>query len=993
MSVSSTMQFDAFHVETWSRFVEQDDPRMISYELRAELEAAYDVHAYSARCRQAVLKSLLLWAGLARAQRHAVQWNAEDNVSLGQGLVQHLLDLTAETQGINTDEIYAALRAEQHPFLKKMHEAMRARGGSAPTVREHDRGSNCIEARHHATRPLSPTPRREPTTLTPLRPPTVLEEPPLLEKSVSVAPVPPLQPTEVVAVAALELPPVRPQREPVPCHSVESPVAPTATTTSDKGTAPPTALPPAPVAISATPLPPTNGNHVSDPKPPQQQQQTNGAPARPVAAGPPAAPRVAPLKPEAVERVRPRDSVAPPPAKPSWVHPAQAASWAAAPAKTTLAKAPAKHTYGADPAAAAPPPPPPPSYSAATSTRAPPRLDPPAPASMAKPGAAAAAAPPPPPPAPASAGLLTKRTAGVYTDSEDTASVRSEADKPDTATAATAAVEPKEAAGAGAHRSVTEALSEFADGGKEDLVQAFCNDLPADPNGVPAWFQRRLAVSQEDRQVPLLASPASTMSLDEVKRRMEPKVAKRLEQLFQHLYVKATATLPPTNEAAALLSAEDVKALAAAELIRACKPASDPDTVLAFTAVENGPAETLRRRFHAWPRGSNENAINSGYEPHVPLHHISTYLPAVNAPFGCVETFETIFDQLLLPKDLQERFVFTDARGQKWCTTRLPLGHTVSMEIIQICISTLCGHPSYTLPQYAVPNTVRVDVWVHTARFYGPEKDVTAARERMRAACEACGVTPTKAPGGGSSTSCCYDFLGVHFDHAAKEVSVAAELVARTEKARHNISTRDLERQYTQMLFCSSIQGVAASAYYSVLREVCTRLAALQSKPKLLHSPTRLPQEAMTQMQKWYAAIVRNRPRNVETPTLASMTLFVELEEESWKAVLVGEDTQETWNAEGSLDDMLGTRVASASITRAVECFQPCIDKGAHVSIKIIGGGAMGRNEKPIYRNEPEEGISECIRTHLVTRSFSFEVAYLNVPPTPHKAAFRDSYR
>jgi hypothetical protein len=97
---------------------------MISYDLRGELESAYDVHPFAAKCRQAVLKSLLLWATMSHAQRPVIAWNNERNLQLGQALIQHLLDFTAEVNGVNSDEIYAALQAEQNPFLKKLHVAM-----------------------------------------------------------------------------------------------------------------------------------------------------------------------------------------------------------------------------------------------------------------------------------------------------------------------------------------------------------------------------------------------------------------------------------------------------------------------------------------------------------------------------------------------------------------------------------------------------------------------------------------------------------------------------------------------------------------------------------------------------------------------------------------------------------------------------------------------------------------------------------------------------
>ncbi|XQJ30292.1 hypothetical protein NXY56_006373 [Leishmania guyanensis] len=943
MNHSSSIPFDAFHVVTWSCFIEQDDPRMITCELRRELESAFEVYPYSAKCRQSLLSSLILWAGLARAQRHVIQWNSTDNINLGQGLIQHLFDLTAEMQGINTDAIYAALRAERHPFLKEVYKVQQARGVVDGMWRGSDRCAT-TETKRDDTRPTIPTLHTEPLMPMSPRSPTALRESQSREEqlprpSAEIYPCVPTPLTNKASPSTTMLYSVgycdneTLQKAADIRSGVLSAKLLKDTTACGPTKRPPVSLPSASKIVA---------NHAND-KPLRWKGDT-AKPADVFAA------------PSLIRDSLPPESV-PSAAIYRLIHAVDTAPSVSS-TKGVVAKPLARNGEAK------------PTASSKFATRLPAKADV-NPTSATKPKVAAAA---PLLPAPSAAKEPTpyvpKKVTYVYTDSDDSDDVTSSAVVHDTNASASAS-------GLALPTPVTEALLKYGDGKSADLMQAFWNDLPADPDGVSVWFGRCLAITEDDRQVPLMAAASPPLCLDKVKQRMQSKVAKRLDQLFQYLHAEAPTPLPPLNEVAALLSARDIEQLEAAKLIRPCKQSAGPDTVLAFTVVEKATTNA-RRRFLTWPRGSNQHTIDSGYESHIPLHHISTYLDAVNESCGIVQSIPGCFDQVLLPPDLQERFVFTDARDHRWCLTRLPLGHTVSMEIVQIIVSTLSGHPSYTLQSYAAANAVRIDVWVYTARLCGPAKDVQAASAALRAACDECGAIVTTSWRDVLTSD--YNFLGVHFDHSAHEVSVASDILSRVDLPSVSISTRDLERQYTQLLFCSSTLRVAASGYYTVLTEVCHRLGVLQLHPQQLHTPSELLPGVYMQLQKWREAVLKNTPRHVEAVTSPSMSLFVVLNKENCQAVLVSQETQETWNASMELEDTLGTRVASVAVTRAVVCFQPCIEKGTHVKIKVIGGEAKGPNGKPIYESEPEDSIAVCIRTHLVARIFSFEVAYLKMP-------------
>lgn len=935
--------FDPFHVITWSPFIDQDDARMISFDLRCELESAFDVHPYSAQCRQSVVKSLLLWAALSRAQRAAFPWNGETNIQLGQNLVQHLLDLTAELNGVSSDAIHAALQAERHPFLKKMHEMMRIQGKTEGEWR--GRGDRVAsEAPRSTTYAISPAPQREPSTQAPLRAPTVLAEslardeapqrnggaPAPIHVAVAVDDAPPESAAEESRWSALPPPPVAPKPEPptpAPVKAQPPLPAPTKAVTAQ----PPT--PNAAKAPSAAARPPPPSFEMAT-----QKSKSNGH------AAPPPPPHIPPPA-HAVTRETLVRKVVPPP-QPAAPAPAAAAAKAAPVPPAAVKNAP-------QPKKAAPA------------------------APFSPPAAKKAVAAPPPKPQPQP--VVHPKKQYTYTDSEES-SVSSEdaADSPPTASLPQSMVPtPAPATNGSVKAAPTAVLGEaellrYGADGPEDLLQACWSDVAADPDGLSAWFDRKLAVTESDRKVPLCVEVPSALSVEKVKARMEPRVAKRLEQLFQYLSADAPVELLRHEEAAAFLSIADVDRLSTARLIRPSKQTEGPDTVIAFSVVDKAEKDPSRR-FLSWPCGSNRSALDDGYEPHVPLHHISSYLAAVNAASGCAETLMSSFDQVELPPNVQERFVFTDAAKRRWCLTRLPMTHTIAAEVMHILLSTLCGHPSYAQHSFAISPEVRSDVWVRTVRFYGTQAAVAQARNKLRAACKECGATLQPQA---TDTSGVYNFAGVHFDHDAHSVSVEPEMVRRIAAPRQSTTTRDLERHYTQLLFSASVLGVAVSRFYKLLRTVCWRLSAALENPDTLLKVEPLPADSYAQLEKWHKSVLHNAPRQVKTESLPNMTLYVELSSESWFSVLIGEESQETWNTGGSLEDVLGTKVACAAISKAVECFQPCIEKGSHVRIQILGGNVMSRNDKPIYRNEPKEVIDDCIRTHLVTRTFSFEVEY-----------------
>jgi hypothetical protein len=135
--------------------------------------------------------------------------------------------------------------------------------------------------------------------------------------------------------------------------------------------------------------------------------------------------------------------------------------------------------------------------------------------------------------------VLNTKKRYTYTDSDGSDfSYSSVPPPPHSATAgpATTSIAPHVTPPAKTTALVNEALlMKYDEDALDDLLQACLSDLPADAEGISAWFERKIALTAEDRKALLQVESPAPLATDKIMRRMRPNMVTRLELLLQYL--------------------------------------------------------------------------------------------------------------------------------------------------------------------------------------------------------------------------------------------------------------------------------------------------------------------------------------------------------------------------------------------------------------------------------------------------------------------------
>jgi hypothetical protein len=111
----------------------------------------------------------------------------------------------------------------------------------------------------------------------------------------------------------------------------------------------------------------------------------------------------------------------------------------------------------------------------------------------------------------------------------------------------------------------------------------------------------------------------------------------------------------------------------------------------AFVGVEE--RESGRRlRFLLWPKHVNE-ALDAHYTASMPLEHTGRYLDRVTEETAVTGDLLAAFYQVQLPLRARAWYRFRDASGRLFEMKRLPMGHKIAPEIMQLIAEVIAGCP------------------------------------------------------------------------------------------------------------------------------------------------------------------------------------------------------------------------------------------------------------------------------------------------------------
>ena len=399
--------------------------------------------------------------------------------------------------------------------------------------------------------------------------------------------------------------------------------------------------------------------------------------------------------------------------------------------------------------------------------------------------------------------------------------------------------------------------------------------------GLSIVHRRRPTVlaGPEHRSLPLHSKPVSCIDIPAIRRRLQQSALTRFDHLFALLAVPGTPVLPRST-----FARDDCRLLCEHGIISAVSPADlreRPTTgsCLPFDVLEEKP-EGDRRRAILWPADQNAAVYERGFSSSVPLEHVSRYTDAGIHSWGATCDLRVGFYQVALPERLRQNYRFQDADGTVYEMHRLPMGHCVSVDIMQIVIEAIVGAKQTVRPEFAGP--LSPAAWVDGAMAAGSRAQVAEACAFWAKSAEQVGAT-FKAPPEPLQR---LDFIGVDFNFRAHSVRLAQKTLGKLPaKIKHQITVEELEQLVGRLIFGAGVTRTALGRYYYALKQVkrlfnrCNRGAIKPTDVVDLSNGT------VAQLSRLLAAVTLTVPVRLRHAA-PLVSLFTDASLEGWGAVL-----------------------------------------------------------------------------------------------------------
>jgi hypothetical protein len=356
---------------------------------------------------------------------------------------------------------------------------------------------------------------------------------------------------------------------------------------------------------------------------------------------------------------------------------------------------------------------------------------------------------------------------------------------------------------------------------------------------------------------------------------MLPTVQARFDHLLNLLEHR-----PQTPEAApSPLANADASRLVIDGIARRATPNEihNVNVCSSFTVVESKP-QGERRRHILWPKAANEE-LRADYTCDVPLSHVSNYLRAVREDCGQVLDLTLGFWQVMLSQRAQQCFGFRDEAGNIFILQRLPMGHSVSVEIMQLLTSVLAGDPNVVQKAFALHGTT---TWVDGIRIAGTNLHVTRTLQQIHELATKCHATWKESP---TTAAKAYEFVGVNFDHAAGLVSLGSKTRNKLPAScPSTISLDDLEALSGRLIFAAAVLNIPLARHYFSLKVVRRRLNKLNHGARGSDSAT-LPPQVQSDLTSWIIAAKQALcpPATLSEP----LVIFTDASNIGWGAVII----------------------------------------------------------------------------------------------------------
>jgi hypothetical protein len=459
---------------------------------------------------------------------------------------------------------------------------------------------------------------------------------------------------------------------------------------------------------------------------------------------------------------------------------------------------------------------------------------------------------------------------------------------------------------------------------------------------------------------------------------MLPMARNRLRELINLLATPGMRSCPPSSFAPA--DAQQLVADGVATVVTPDILARRPTTggCIPFCVVEEKP-EGARRRFILWPKSQNRAVYDKGFRSDVPLEHVSNYLGAAAAACGATCDLKVGFFQVELEQRLRANFRFVDSDGVMYEMTRLPMGHCVSVDVMQLITETIVGAHNTA----RVPCALKPAVWVDGALIAGSATAVQEASAAIASRAGTFGAT-FKAPPAIATT---LDFIGVEFNFRGHTVRVAQKTFGKLPKViPSSLSAGDLEQLVGRLFFSAAVSGTPLGDFYFAIKETRRLFNKLNRGELWPESAVTLSASARRQLQSLLQKSTATRKINAQSMTGGDWRLFSDASTHGWGGVLLAPSGQifstgAKWPKVHDSTEI--AQLEATALLRAIAAFEDLLRGASRLHLVVDNTSVLHGVKRGTARAENLAGVVARVNHAVAALGCPATISYVKSAENP----------
>jgi hypothetical protein len=391
---------------------------------------------------------------------------------------------------------------------------------------------------------------------------------------------------------------------------------------------------------------------------------------------------------------------------------------------------------------------------------------------------------------------------------------------------------------------------------------------------------------QEMQTLPLHTKPVSPLNIDVARSFMSDEKNQRFGHLFEKLlcnpHMQASTDIPFSgllSKHASQLCSHHIAERVDLSTATPTRGAGFPFVVKESKVDEGKIIDRLR--FIFWPRRHND-FLKEVYTARVDLRHISSYIDAIRTDSAATADLACGFFQVELPSVARCWFRFRDAEGNVYQMTRLPMGISVAVEIMQMITETLIGSHLTCSPQHSFSGVTQ-HAFVDDFRVAGSASSVDCTVSKILQRASQMGVTFKSSLARVTS----YEFLGLAWNHSSHSICIGTKLrfkIPTTMSA--SIRLDNLESLTARLIHCSGALRLPLIDHYLTLKWVARRLNELNHGRLKLDSYLSIPPGMLNDFNRWIAD-ARSTKIFSPRPLNPLVVIYSDASLKGWGAILI----------------------------------------------------------------------------------------------------------